>query len=95
MFTTSLRQHRCLFTNRALRSLTCFFRDTVVHAGFGVFNDIIPQQIADNGLINAPNDPSFTGGIGGQVGGLGIAPGVTGQRRGRGGQRQQVVSDDL
>ena len=51
---------------------------TVVHAGFGVFNDIIPQQIADNGLINAPNDPSFTGGIGGQVGGLGIAPGVPG-----------------
>ena len=26
--------------------------------------------------MNAPNDPSFTGGIGGQVGGLGIAPGV-------------------
>ena len=51
---------------------------TAVHAGFGVFNDIIPQQIADNGLINAPNDPSFTGGIGGQVGGLGIAPGVPG-----------------
>ena len=51
---------------------------SVVHAGFGVFNDIIPQQIADNGLINAPNDPSFTGGIGGQVGGLGIAPGVPG-----------------
>jgi hypothetical protein len=28
--------------------------------------------------MNAPNDPSFTGGIGGQVGGLGIAPGVPG-----------------
>lgn len=51
---------------------------TVVHAGFGVFNDIIPQQIADSGLMNAPNDPSFTGGIGGPVGGLGIAPGVPG-----------------
>ena len=51
---------------------------TAVHAGFGVFNDIIPQQIADSGLINAPNDPSFTGGIGGPVGGLGIAPGVPG-----------------
>jgi hypothetical protein len=49
---------------------------TAVHAGFGVFSDIIPQQIADSGLMNAPNDPSFTGGIGGQVGGLGIAPGV-------------------
>ena len=51
---------------------------TAVHAGFGVFSDIIPQQIADSGLMNAPNDPSFTGGIGGQVGGLGIAPGVPG-----------------
>ncbi|MGD0154767.1 MAG: carboxypeptidase regulatory-like domain-containing protein [Terracidiphilus sp.] len=51
---------------------------TAVHAGLGVFNDIIPQQIADSGLMNAPNDPSFTGGIGGQVGGLGIAPGVPG-----------------
>ena len=51
---------------------------TAVHAGFGVFSDIIPQQIADSGLMNAPNDPSFTGGIAGQVGGLGIAPGVPG-----------------
>jgi hypothetical protein len=54
------------------------FARMVVHAGFGVFNDIIPEQIADNGLLNAPNDASFTGGIGGQVGGLGIAPGVPG-----------------
>ncbi|MGB9290710.1 MAG: carboxypeptidase-like regulatory domain-containing protein [Terracidiphilus sp.] len=51
---------------------------TAIHTGFGVFNDIIPQQIADNGLMNAPNDPSFTGGIEGPVGGLGIAPGVPG-----------------
>ncbi len=51
---------------------------TAIHTGFGVFNDIIPQQIADSGFINAPNDPTFTGGIGGQVGGLGIAPGVPG-----------------
>ena len=28
--------------------------------------------------MNAPNDPAFTGGIGGEVGGLGIAPGVPG-----------------
>ena len=49
---------------------------TAVHAGLGAFNDIIPQQIADSGLINAPNDPSFTGGLAGQVGGIGIAPGV-------------------
>jgi hypothetical protein len=52
--------------------------NTAVHGGFGVFSDIIPQQIADNGLLNAPNDPSFTGGIGGQVGGVGVAPGVPG-----------------
>jgi hypothetical protein len=32
---------------------------TALHAGFGVFNDIIPQQIADSGLMNAPNDPSL------------------------------------
>jgi hypothetical protein len=51
---------------------------TAVHSGFGIFNDIIPQQIADSGLMNAPNDPAFTGGIGGEVGGLGIAPGVPG-----------------
>jgi hypothetical protein len=49
-----------------------------VHGGFGVFNDIIPMQIADLGAMNAPNDPTFVGGIGGQVGGIGIAPGVAG-----------------
>ncbi len=49
---------------------------TAIHAGLGTFNDIIPQQIADSGLINAPNDPSFTGGLAGQVGGIGIAPDV-------------------
>jgi hypothetical protein len=51
---------------------------TAVHAGFGVFSDIIPQQLADNGLLNAPNDPSFVGGLAGQVGGIAIAPGVSG-----------------
>lgn len=49
---------------------------TAVHGGFGVFNDIIPMQIADLAAMNAPNDPTFVGGIGGQVGGIGIAPGV-------------------
>jgi len=47
-----------------------------VHGGFGVFNDIIPMQIADLAAMNAPNDPTFGGGIGGQVGGIGIAPSV-------------------
>jgi Carboxypeptidase regulatory-like domain len=50
----------------------------VIHSGFGVFNDIIPMQIADLAAMNAPNDPTFVGGIGGQVGGIGIAPGVPG-----------------
>jgi hypothetical protein len=49
-----------------------------IHAGFGTFNDIIPMQIADLASTNAPNDPTFVGGLGGQVGGVGIAPGVPG-----------------
>ncbi len=47
-----------------------------VHAGGGVFNDIIPAQIADLGATNPPYAPVFVGGINGQVGGIGIAPGV-------------------
>ena len=53
-------------------------RGTVVHAGFGVFNDIIPAQIADLAATNAPYAPTFVGGIGGQVGGTAVAPGVAG-----------------
>jgi hypothetical protein len=49
-----------------------------VHSGFGVFSDIIPMEIADLAAMNAPNDPTFVGGIGGQVGGVGVAPGVAG-----------------
>ena len=49
----------------------------VVHAGFGVFNDIIPAQIADLAATNAPYAPTFVSGLGGQVGGVAIAPGVT------------------
>ena len=48
-----------------------------LHAGGGVFNDIIPAQIADLGATNAPYAPVFVGGINGQVGGVGIAPGAT------------------
>ena len=54
------------------------FSRVAVHGGFGAFNDIIPMQIADLAAMNAPNDPTFVGGIGGQVGGIGIAPGVAG-----------------
>jgi Carboxypeptidase regulatory-like domain len=54
-----------------------FSRQMDVHGGFGIFNDIIPAQVADLGAMNAPNDPSFTGGLAGQIGGLAIAPGVS------------------
>ncbi|MGA9667726.1 MAG: carboxypeptidase-like regulatory domain-containing protein [Terracidiphilus sp.] len=54
------------------------FPRLAVHSGFGVFNDIIPMQITDLAAMNAPNDPTFVGGIGGQVGGIAIAPGVPG-----------------
>lgn len=49
-----------------------------VHAGGGVFNDIIPAEVADRGAMNPPYAPAFVGGINGQVGGTGIAPGVPG-----------------
>ena len=47
-----------------------------IHAGFGVFSDIIPAQIADLASTNAPYSPSFVGGLGGQVGGTAIFPGA-------------------
>src|ERR1035441_1683827 len=47
-----------------------------LHAGGGVFNDIIPAQVADLGATNPPSAPVGGGGINGQVGGVGIAPGV-------------------
>jgi hypothetical protein len=49
-----------------------------IHAGGGVFNDIIPAEVADLGAMNPPYAPVFVGGLNGQVGGVGIAPGVTG-----------------
>ena len=55
-----------------------FLPHTVVHGGLGAFSDIIPMQIADLAAMNAPNDPTFVGGIGGQAGGSGIAQGVPG-----------------
>jgi len=51
---------------------------TVVHAGLGVFSDIIPAQIADLASTNAPYSPTFVSGLGGQVGGTAIFPGVPG-----------------
>ncbi len=51
---------------------------TAIHAGFGVFSDIIPAQIADLASTNPPYAPSYVGGLGGQVGGTAIFPGVPG-----------------
>jgi hypothetical protein len=53
-------------------------RRTALHLGFGVFDDIIPAQIADLAAINPPYSPVFVGGLAGQVGGIAIAPGVDG-----------------
>jgi Carboxypeptidase regulatory-like domain len=53
-------------------------KDTVLHAGFGGFSDIIPAQIADLAAMNPPYAPTFVGGLAGQVGGVGIAPGAPG-----------------
>ncbi len=51
---------------------------TVLHVGFGAFSDIIPAQVADLAAGNPPYAPTFVGGIGGQAGGIAIAPGVPG-----------------
>ncbi len=66
-----------LFSWQPRASAAYKLSDTMAfHAGGGVFNDIIPAQIADLGATNPPYAPVFVGGINGQVGGLGIAPGV-------------------
>ena len=52
--------------------------ELAVHAGCGVFNDIIPAQIADLARPTRPTRRPLSGGISGQVGGVGIAPGVPG-----------------
>ena len=51
---------------------------TALHVGFGVFDDIIPAQLADLASSNPPYAPVFVGGLGGQVGGIAVAPGVPG-----------------
>lgn len=47
-----------------------------VRAGAGIFNDIIAGQVTHLGTMNPPVAPVFVGGINGQVGGIGIAPGA-------------------
>ena len=49
---------------------------TILHAGFGVFSDILPGTIADTIGFNPPYNKTFQGGLQGTVGGTAIAPGV-------------------
>ena len=67
---------RCSVGSRALPLAYKLSDKMALHAGGGVFNDIIPAQVADLGATNPPYAPVFVGGINGQVGGVGIAPGV-------------------
>ncbi|HEY6305964.1 MAG TPA: carboxypeptidase regulatory-like domain-containing protein [Candidatus Angelobacter sp.] len=53
-------------------------KDSVLHAGFGIFSDILPGSIADLVGTNPPYVRTFQGGLLGTVGGTGIAPGVPG-----------------
>lgn len=53
-----------------------FAPNTVLRAGFGVFNDILPGSVADLIGSNPPYVNIFQGGLLGQAGGLAIAPGV-------------------
>jgi len=66
-----------LFSWQPRASVAYKLSDTLaLHVGGGVFNDIIPAQVADFGAANPPYAPVFVGGINGQVGGVAVAPGV-------------------
>ena len=66
-----------------------------LHAGGGVFNDIIPAQIADLEAGNPPYAPVFVGGIHGQVGGVGVAPGISGSAVGATTQANQAFQTEF
>jgi hypothetical protein len=51
---------------------------TVMRAGFGLFSDLLPGSVADLIGVNPPYVNTFRGGLLGDVGGIGIAPGVPG-----------------
>ncbi len=51
---------------------------TVLRAGFGVFATTLEGALTGHLSGNLPLDPTFSGGIFGPVGGIGIAPGVPG-----------------
>jgi hypothetical protein len=66
-----------------------------LHAGGGVFNDIIPAQVADFGATNPPYAPVFVGGINGQVGGHGHCAGGCRKRGGCDGHGEPGVPDSF
>ncbi|HEY6341657.1 MAG TPA: carboxypeptidase regulatory-like domain-containing protein [Bryobacteraceae bacterium] len=49
---------------------------TVLRTGFGLFSDLLPGSIVDLVGANPPYSQTFTGGLLGTAGGIGIAPGV-------------------
>jgi hypothetical protein len=51
---------------------------TVLRSGFGIFSDLLPGSIADLTGVNPPYVNTFRGGLLGNVGGIGIAPGEPG-----------------
>jgi hypothetical protein len=51
---------------------------TVLRSGFGLFSDLLPGSIADLIGVNPPYVNTFRGGLLGNVGGIGIAPGEPG-----------------
>jgi hypothetical protein len=51
---------------------------TVLRTGFGLFSDLLPGSVADLIAVNPPYVNTFRGGLLGNVGGIGIAPGVPG-----------------
>ena len=53
-------------------------RGTVVRSGFGLFSDLLPGSVADLIAVNPPYVNTFRGGLLGNVGGIGIAPGAAG-----------------
>jgi hypothetical protein len=59
------------------------------------FNDIIPSANRRSRAMNAPNDPTFVGGIGGQVGGIGHCSRYCWKRRRCSGQCEPFLPEDL
>ena len=51
---------------------------TVLRSGFGLFSDLLPGSVVDLVGANPPYSQTFQGGLLGTVGGIAVAPGVSG-----------------